>query len=85
LEKRKIANSALPSLLSIFPASLKIFFLEPKVLSLDYEDDPKMFEMPEDAVQDEGSDGLGSKSYSKVFFLKFKKILFFKKRLGEVE
>nr|CAD2167564.1 unnamed protein product [Meloidogyne enterolobii] len=39
---------------------------KPKVLSLDYEDDPKMFEMPEDAVQDEGSDGLGSKSYSKV-------------------
>uniref|UniRef100_A0A915MZI7 Transcription initiation factor TFIID subunit 1 histone acetyltransferase domain-containing protein n=1 Tax=Meloidogyne javanica TaxID=6303 RepID=A0A915MZI7_MELJA len=39
---------------------------KPKVLSLNYEDDPKMFGMPEDAVQDEGSDGLGSKSYSKV-------------------
>uniref|UniRef100_A0A1I8BD87 Bromo domain-containing protein n=1 Tax=Meloidogyne hapla TaxID=6305 RepID=A0A1I8BD87_MELHA len=39
---------------------------KPRVLSLDYEDDPKMFGMPEDAVQDEGSDGLGSKSYSKV-------------------
>jgi len=45
-----------------------------------------MFGMPEDAVQDEGSDGLGSKSYSKVFFFNFldKKFFFFC-RLREVE
>ncbi|KAF7637197.1 Bromo domain-containing protein [Meloidogyne graminicola] len=38
---------------------------KPRVLSLDYEDDPKMFGMPEDVVQDEG-ESFGSKSYSKV-------------------